>query len=485
MQQIYHRPSPYPSIRVFTSIFILLILAWILPSCLKTEFDAPPPDGEDPLLQVNMSIASLKQLYTQGSYVPLRIDSDYIIQGIVISSDKEGNFYKSLVIQDSTAGINIRIDQTNLYTEYPVGRRIYVKCRGLWLGEYEGLIQLGGSADYSDPQKPGVDYIYSTIIDKHIFKGKYNISIEPATLTIPMLNSNYQNMMIRLENVEFRLTDARQPFADPINKLSKNRVLVDCNGNQIFLRTSGYARFAGDSTPCSSGTIVAIYSEFRNDKQLYIRDLNDIMFNAPRCSGPCGVGQFSIKSIRSLYNGSDMSIPSGITITGIVISDRQHGNFDAKNLVIQDTSAGIVVRFQAPHSFSLGDEVEINISEQQLTTFNGLLEINNVPLENATLTGTGIIVPRSATVAQVLANSEAWESTLIKISGAQFSGGNGRYSGTIYLNDGTGNLKVYTRSSASFANTTYPASGNLTVTGVLGDYNGAQLQLRSTADVQQ
>jgi hypothetical protein len=464
---------------------LTLILLFAFSSCIKNDFDAPPADGEDPDIQANITIAALKQLYTSGSNMPVKIDTDYVIKGIVISSDKDGNFYKSLVIQDSTAGINIRIDQTNLYTEYPPGRRIFVKCKGLWLGEYYGLIQLGGSLDDSDPQNPGVGYIYSSVINKYILKGKYNIEVQPHILTIPQLNSSYQNMLIQLNNVEFSFSDVKKPYADAINKYSVDRVIVDCSGNQIFLRTSGYARFAGDSTPCSAGTIVAVYSEYQSSKQLYVRSLNDISFNQERCTTPCNSGEFNIMSIRGFYSGTDVTIPGGIFITGIVISDKTNGNFDSKNMVLQDASGGIVVRFNAAHNFSLGDEVTVDLSGQKLTSYNGLVEVDNVPLNNATLTGTGIITPRTATVAEILVNAQLWESTLLKITNAQFSGGNGKYSGTISLNDGTGMLKVYTRSSATFANVNYPTASNLTVTGVLGNFNGPQLNLRSTSDVQQ
>ena len=63
------------------------------------------------------------------------------------------------------------------------------------------------------------------------------------------------------------------------------------------------------------------------------------------------------------------------------------------------------------------------------------------------------------------------------------SGSGGTYSGSKQLNDGTGTLTLYTRSQATFATTTLP-TGNLSFTGYLGDFNGAQLQLRTLADVQ-
>jgi hypothetical protein len=70
------------------------------------------------------------------------IEDDIIIKGIVISSDQAGNIYKSLYIQDSTGGLNISLDKTNLYTIYKPGQKVYVKCKGLYLGAYGGVVQL-------------------------------------------------------------------------------------------------------------------------------------------------------------------------------------------------------------------------------------------------------------------------------------------------------------------------------------------------------
>ena len=67
------------------------------------------------------------------------IDTDVVIEGYVVSSDKSGNIYKSISIQDKyenpTAAIKIAVDQTDLYTKYNVGRKVYVNLKGLgnWL----------------------------------------------------------------------------------------------------------------------------------------------------------------------------------------------------------------------------------------------------------------------------------------------------------------------------------------------------------------
>src|SRR5690606_17267454 len=69
------------------------------------------------------------------------------LEAYVISSDETGNFYKSLVIQDSpenpTAGVAISTEATNLYTKFEPGRKIYLRVDGLYIGEYAGLPTIG------------------------------------------------------------------------------------------------------------------------------------------------------------------------------------------------------------------------------------------------------------------------------------------------------------------------------------------------------
>ncbi|MFN7119137.1 MAG: DUF5689 domain-containing protein, partial [Saprospiraceae bacterium] len=259
-----------------------------------------------------------------------------------------------------------------------------------------------------------------------------------------------------------------------------------CNGNKILLRTSGYATFAGEKVPEGNGSIVAIYSVFGRDKQLFIRELSDISLTAMRCTSGGGSSgnetAIGIQEIRNLYKAGTRTGPSGRKLAGVVISDRANGNWDTRNLVLQDATGGIAVRFSGNHTFNLGDAVEIVISGQELSEFNGLLQVNNVDNNLAKRTGAGTLpTPREATAAEVKANLENWESTLVKIKGATLSGGS-TYSGSRRINDASGNIDLFTRSQATFATQPLP-SGTVDVVAVVSQFTNAQLIIRNTNDV--
>ena len=95
-------------------LFFLLAVGFIA-SCVDRDFDEPPSQGNSDLV-ANSTIADLKLLHRTGQII--EITDDLVIEGQVISDDTEGNFYKVLVIQDATAGIEIRVNQTNLQSIY-------------------------------------------------------------------------------------------------------------------------------------------------------------------------------------------------------------------------------------------------------------------------------------------------------------------------------------------------------------------------------
>ena len=135
------------------SFLAMLLIALMLPfSCTDLEYDQPPAGGQDPNIPTNTTIAELKDRHTIGEYE--EITDDAVLSALVISDDAAGNFFKQLVIQDATGGIELRVDVTDLNNQFPVGRKVYLKAKGLWLGDYNGLIQLGAGVGADAQGRP-------------------------------------------------------------------------------------------------------------------------------------------------------------------------------------------------------------------------------------------------------------------------------------------------------------------------------------------
>lgn len=476
---------------IMKNIAGVILLAFALSGCVKEKFDAPPTGGEDPKgVSANTTIKDLKAIYTLGTGVPKKVDNDWIISGIVNADDKDGNLYKVVTIQDSTGGIQLKVDNSSLYNEFPVGRRVFVKCKDLYVGEYSGLYQVGGYVDNADGS---LGYINTTVAQDKLLKGKWGISVTPVELKISDLdNTKYQSMLIKIKDLEFQCQDIYQPYADAINKGSLNRILEDCSANTITVRTSGYARFASTPTPAGKCDVTSIYTVYRSGstwtKQLLIRNANDVNEKSNlRCDGT-QVGSsadIDLATLRAYYSGATVPAPCARKIHAVVISDNSANNFDPKNLVVQDATAGITVRFSANHSFLVGDSVEINTSGGELSEFKGLLQLNNLSLSNVTKVGVTTAATTTLTFQQLNSNLKKYESMLVKVLNVTLSGNSGVYGGNVTLNDGTGSFTLYSRTGtnvATFSTTNYP-SGAKTVIGVTSVYTSPQMSIRTTNDI--
>jgi hypothetical protein len=102
-----------------------------------------------------MSISEVKNLFVNGEVN--EIESNLVVKGYVSSSDYTGNFYKEFYMQDDlenpTAGIKVSINQVDSYNQFNVGREVYIKLQGLYVGETnsgDGVIAIGDGNVNSD-----------------------------------------------------------------------------------------------------------------------------------------------------------------------------------------------------------------------------------------------------------------------------------------------------------------------------------------------
>ena len=397
------------------------------------------------------------------------------------------------------------MEGSSLYTIYPIGQEVFIKCNGLYLGDYNKLIQLGGGADMT-VTPANLLTIPSPTFNQYIVKGTAGNVLVPKNVTIDQLSTNMQdtlqNVLIKLNNYEFAAADTSKTYANATTNPpgSANFVLKDCSSNTVTLRNSGYADFAAIGVPNGNGSIVSVYTVFGSTKQLTIRDTSDLNFNGPRCnagggSGGGGGGTGTLTDIIAIRAISG-TVPANTKITGIVISDRVSLNTQTQNLVLQqgNDKAGIVVRFASAtptHTFDVGDSIDVIISGGTVAPFQGVLQVSNVAIANATRINTGkTITPRIATIAQVNSNVAAWESTLVKMLNVTISSATStNWGGTVKFTDGTGSIDHFTRTGTSGANfnaVAFPTGVRPTITAIVSKFNTTnQVGIRNpTLDVQ-
>lgn len=492
------------------SFFYLLLLGLLVPTaCVDLDFDEPPPGGEPIDITANATIQALKAWYVPGAFT--EITDELIIRGVVIADDESGNFYKTIVIQDETAGIEVKLNSVGLFNDYPIGREVFIRCRGLVISDYNGLVQLGGGT-YDDNGQTRLSGIEETLLKDYLVAGKRDQFVTPKAKSIKDINTNDMSTLIQLTDVQFIQSDAGETYADPITQFSVNHLVEDCSGNQVLLRTSGYADFAGDVTPSGRGTLVGLASVFGSDLQLFIRDLDDVNMPDARCGQGGVTPNGTIAELKALYqSGSFTTITQDLIVSGIVTMDDQSGNY-YKTIVIQDATGGIEIKindFDLFNSFGVGREVFLKCKDLLIADYFGLIQVGgNTYVDGNGNTRLGGIEPADVgnhvipgqsgkTVTPLVKTIDqltiADVSKLIRLQAVQFTDGDagktyadavGKFSVNLNLEDCDDNtMLLRTSGYADFAGQNSP-NGNGTITAVLAIYNGdLQLFIRNPQDV--
>ena len=406
----------------------------------------------------------------------IQIADDLVFDATVTANDESGNAYKYIYVQDETGGIQVKINQKDLYLRgYTVGQKITVSTKDLYLGQYGGEIQLGSIYNKN------IGSIEAEITYKHLYIGEENAPLDATVMTIDNLTPENVGMLVQFNQVQFSQEDV--PFADTSSNYPTNRDLLDCNANGLVVRTSKYANFAETTLPAGNGSIYGILNVYNGTYQLLVRDANDFaeMTNT-KCDVFASAVQTNLSDIRAKFTGSKINIDENIKITAVITSDKTTGNINGANAFAQDATAGIALRFSGDHSLALGDKVEIALKGVALEEYNGLLQLNYIPLGNIRSTTTGALpTPKAITLAEALTGN--YESQLVSIENVEFKVNTGDYSGSNTITDCTDELTMYVSSGATFKDDVVSALKG-TIIGVMTEFNGtAQLYLRNTTDI--
>ena len=267
-----------------------------LASCgLKEEFQpvftgkypAPEPErywSDEDFGRIT-SIADLVSGYTIGQP---KVLTNTVIKGVVTTTDRPGNFYKSFYIQDETGGIEIKVGKNGLYNDYLLGQTVYVDCEDLTLGMYGyksgnyggmGMAQLG----FSDPSG-SYETSYMEIpllIDAHVLRGNPS-ELHPVTPAV--------------------ITSASQ-LPDPKTATQATNKLI---GSMVTLKGLTY----GNEVFC------LLYLDSNQDKKSYT---NRVFLSSSNSSDPtCGITTWAMskeKMTEYLYSGiwDECKVGSGNT----------------------------------------------------------------------------------------------------------------------------------------------------------------------------
>ncbi len=464
--------------RKLLNIIFLLILV----SCVQDEdFSVPPLECNDPNLSQTISA---EDLYKNSSSSAKLYENDDVIIGYVVSSDEGGNIYKNISFVDSDGnGFNMAVDKYDTYTFYEPGRKVYINLKNLYTQVDFGGLEIGEL--YNNTQ---IGRIPELLIEDYIKRSCEVIDEESLVHKISLadISDDYLFSLIEVDNVQFKDDEVGENFYSSSNELggATNRYIVDDKGYEIIVRTSSFADFANNPLPDGSGKIRGILTRFNDDYQLFMRSESDISMSGDRSTE-------NILGLDALKSRPEGEISDNVFVEGIVTLSPANGNITDRNIIMQDETGGIVVRFDENIGTQVneGDILRIALNGANLGSFADVKQISEVTY-NGEIGGERIVtkVSENATLPDPIKvslediKSGDYQSVIVEIENVQFltDDVNKDVSGTRTITDCDSKISIFTRENASFANTKTPeGAGN--IVGIASNYYAdKQLLLRNT-----
>lgn len=262
--------------KIMGAVFLLSLLCCIDGS----EYDDIEGDCTTDMV-ANITFEELDSLVHDNV---IQIQENLILQGYLISSDRAGNFFGVLYLQDALSnpsmGIQLEMDLRESHLQFPEGSKVLVKLKNLYLGKRGSNIRIGSV--FSSFGNLSIGRLPSGKVFEHLFISCEGEGIpEPLVTNIPEIDNLPSNILVQLGSVEFAEETLGETFA--IVQEETERILRDCEENEIVLINSGYADFQAELLPETNGSLTAILTKDGEIPQLLIRTLDDIDFTEERC----------------------------------------------------------------------------------------------------------------------------------------------------------------------------------------------------------
>lgn len=304
----------------FPFLLILLSLT-VAASCTNDDVKIPVLNCNQPDFDVNKTVADIKgnsaEIVAQYTY-------DDVIEGYVVSSDEKGNFFKSLSFQTlATAttpaiGFSVPVDATNLYVDYRVGNKVYVKMKNQYTDLYYGGLRIG-YLYVSAFNQGGVGRLSQNDYKKVLHASCTNVKEEQLVRSIGLgeINDSQLNTLIELSEVQFTEPAIGRHYFEETNNVggATNWNLVDKNGNQLIFRTSSFADFSKSIVPGGSGKVRGVLTKYAKDYQLVARKETDVQMSGTRNI------PFFVEDFQTVADGTNLSLPgwSNIIQAGAIV----------------------------------------------------------------------------------------------------------------------------------------------------------------------
>lgn len=394
----------------------LAFLALTLGSCMGDGYADPDltekvpasPWGNNSLREKNViSIADLKTQFatiinSDNGYK--QIEKDMMIKAVVTGNDVSGNIYNQVSVQDASGAIIIAINGSGLSGYLPVGQEILVNLKGLYIGSYKKLPQIGGVNTKLSDGSLGMGKIERAIWNEH-FKilnpGEADAStvvpeeFDLTKLTDPAYMDANVGKLMTLKKVKFASANGKNVWAPDDTNTSLELIDAETgkriNKNNLVVRNSGYSKFANEVVPQGVFDITGIFTRYNNTWQIVLRstdDLKSVVLAYLSEPFDASQGNFTIDNIK-LADGVEFvwkwaSAAYGMKASGYVNGSKQELQSRLKSPAIDLKSAkSAKLMFDQAINFAsdMKQECKVQISTDGKTWTD--LDVQGYPTENS------------------------------------------------------------------------------------------------------
>lgn len=394
----------------------LAFLALTLGSCMGDGYADPDltekvpasPWGNNSLREKNViSIADLKTQFatvinSDNGYK--QIEKDMMIKAVVTGNDVSGNIYNQVSVQDASGAIIIAINGSGLSGYLPVGQEILVNLKGLYIGSYKKLPQIGGVNTKLSDGSLGIGKIERAIWNEH-FK-ILNPGEADASMVVPeefdltkltdaaYMDANVGKLMT-LKKVKFASANGTNVWAPDDTNTSLELIDAETgkkiSSSNLVVRNSGYSKFANEVIPQGVFDITGIFTRYNNTWQIVLRNTDDLKSVVlAYISEPfdASQGNFTIDNIK-LADGVEFvwkwaSAAYGMKASGYVNGSKQELQSRLKSPAIDLKSAkSAKLMFDQAINFAsdMKQECKVQISTDGKTWTD--LDVQGYPTENS------------------------------------------------------------------------------------------------------
>ena len=262
-----------------------ILIVFILFSCVKgDDFDTP----EEKCDNTTVANKTVQEIFNLSTNTATKYTEDDFIEGYVVSSDQNGNFFKTISVQTlgGSLGFSVPIDQTDLYTIHNPGRKVIVKLKNTYTEVDNDALEIG-DLFIDNFNNETVGRIPYPAFEDVLIKSCEVVNEDNLVTTIVIndISDARLNTLVEFTDVQFvdeALGSTLHDAAISEDDFATNHFIEDTSGNILIFRTSAFADFANQGVPSNSGKIRGVLTKFKGTYQLLARSFSDVNLTEER-----------------------------------------------------------------------------------------------------------------------------------------------------------------------------------------------------------